>query len=152
MRECFRGIGSAENYQDSLAHATNCVRERAGTCSETRTSVRIKQGKGLPPRQCRRRHGSSVGNHSDKDICPSSRRERGTSRNSSTGVPLREHRGKSSRGTRSLSFVDEDLAPRAIPKRIIARKLCARAYVHVPARSSTFGKLFPAAAVASKSR
>jgi hypothetical protein len=52
----------------------------------------------------------------------------------------------------SLSFVDEDLAPRAILERIIARKSCARAYVHVPARSSTFGKLFPAAAVTSKSR
>ncbi len=52
----------------------------------------------------------------------------------------------------ALSFVDKDLAPRAIPERIIARKLCARADVHAPARSLTFGKLFPAAAVASKSR
>jgi len=51
----------------------------------------------------------------------------------------------------ALSFVDKDLAPRAIPERIIAQKLCARACVHLPARSSTFGKLFPAAAVASKS-
>ena len=52
----------------------------------------------------------------------------------------------------ALTFVDEDLAPRAIPERIYARKPCARAYEHAPARSSTFGKLFPAAAVASKSR
>jgi len=52
----------------------------------------------------------------------------------------------------ALSFVDEDLAPRAIPERIYARKPCARAYEHAPARSSTFGKLFPAADVASKSR
>ena len=52
----------------------------------------------------------------------------------------------------ALSFVDKDLAPRAIPERIYARKPCRRAYEHAPARSSTFGKLFPAAAVASKSR
>jgi hypothetical protein len=52
----------------------------------------------------------------------------------------------------ALTFVDEDLAPRAIPERKYARKPCARAYKHAPARSSTFGKLFPAAAVASKSR
>ena len=59
------------------------------------------------------------------------------------------------------SFVDDELAPRAIPtrifaqaipERIIARKPCASAYERPPARSSTFGQLFPAAAVASKSR
>jgi hypothetical protein len=48
------------------------------------------------------------------------------------------------------SFVNEELAPRAIPTRIYARKSCARAYEYAPARSSTFGQLFPAAAVASK--
>jgi len=52
----------------------------------------------------------------------------------------------------TLSFVDEDLAPRAISERIYARKPCAHAYEYAPARSSTFGKLFPAAAIASKSR
>ena len=52
----------------------------------------------------------------------------------------------------ALSFVDKDLAPRAIPERIIARKSCVCAYVHSPAKSLTFGKLFPAADVASKSR
>ena len=50
------------------------------------------------------------------------------------------------------SFVDEELAPRAIPERIYARKPCASAYERPPARSLTFGKLFPAAAAASKSR
>jgi hypothetical protein len=48
------------------------------------------------------------------------------------------------------SFVDEELAPREIPTRINAQKPCARAYEYAPARSSTFGQLFPAAAVASK--
>jgi hypothetical protein len=52
----------------------------------------------------------------------------------------------------ALSFVDEDLAPRAIPERIYARNLCACVYEYAPARSLTFGKLFPAAAIASKSR
>ncbi len=50
------------------------------------------------------------------------------------------------------SFVDEEQAPRAIPKRIFAHKSCGGAYVHAPPRSSTFGQLFPAAAVVSKSR
>jgi hypothetical protein len=52
----------------------------------------------------------------------------------------------------ALTFVDKDLAPRAIPERIYAWKLCARAYEYAPARSSAFSKLFPAAAAASKSR
>ena len=52
----------------------------------------------------------------------------------------------------ALSFVNEDLAPRAIPERIYARKSCASACERPPARSSlTFGKAFPAADVASKS-
>jgi hypothetical protein len=50
------------------------------------------------------------------------------------------------------SFVDKEPALRAIPTRIYARKSCARAYEYLPARSSTIGQLFPAAAVASKSR
>ena len=37
----------------------------------------------------------------------------------------------------ALSFVDEDLAPQAIPERIYARKPCASAYERPPARSST---------------
>ena len=49
-------------------------------------------------------------------------------------------------------LVDEELAPRAIPERIYARKPCASAYERPPTRSLTFGKLFPAAAAASKSR
>ncbi len=107
MRKWFSWIGNEENYQDSLANTTNRVRERVGTCSRT-TRVRIERGKGIPPRRSRRRYSSSMGNFSKKDICPSlarqCERERGssTSRNSSTGVPLREHHGKSSRGTRSL--------------------------------------------------
>ncbi len=48
------------------------------------------------------------------------------------------------------SFVDEELAPRAIPTMIYAQKPCACAYEYAPARSSTFDQLFPAAAVASK--
>jgi hypothetical protein len=39
-----------------------------------------------------------------------------------------------------------------IRERLHARKPCGRAYERPPARSSAFGKLFPAAAVASKSR
>jgi hypothetical protein len=50
------------------------------------------------------------------------------------------------------SFVDEELAPRTIPTRIYAQKPCVRAYEYAPARSLTIGQLFPAAAVASKSR
>jgi hypothetical protein len=49
-------------------------------------------------------------------------------------------------------LADEELAPRAIPERIYARKPCASAYERPPARSLTFGKLFPASATASKSR
>ena len=65
--------------------------------------------------------------------------------NDSTAVGARE--------ALALSFVDEDLALRAIPERIYARKPCASACERPPARSSlTFGKLFPAADVASKSR
>ena len=48
------------------------------------------------------------------------------------------------------SFVDKELAPRAIPTRIFAWKPQTSAYERPPARSSTFGQLFPAAAVASK--
>jgi hypothetical protein len=50
------------------------------------------------------------------------------------------------------SFVDKELAPRAIPTRIFARKPHTSAYERPPARSLTIGQLFPAAAVASKSR
>jgi hypothetical protein len=64
--------------------------------------------------------------------------------NESTAVRARE--------AIDLTFVDKDLAPRAIPERINTRKLCACGYEYAPASSSTFGKLFPAAAVASKSR
>ena len=64
--------------------------------------------------------------------------------NESTAVRARE--------AIDLTFVDKDLAPRAIPERIYTRKPCACGYEYAPARSSTFGKLFPAAAVASKSR
>ena len=52
----------------------------------------------------------------------------------------------------ALSFVDEELAPRAIPERIYARKLCSGARKHQQVSSLAFGKLFPAADVASKSR
>ncbi len=46
----------------------------------------------------------------------------------------------------------EETKKGAASERIYARKQCGCAYEHAPARSSTFGKLFPAAAVASKSR
>ena len=49
------------------------------------------------------------------------------------------------------SFVNKELALRAIPTRIFAWKPQTSAYEHPPARSSTFGQLFPAAAIASKS-
>ena len=52
----------------------------------------------------------------------------------------------------ALSFVDEELALRAIPKRIYARKSCMGACKHPQVSSLAFGKLFPAANVASKSR
>ena len=52
----------------------------------------------------------------------------------------------------ALTFVDEELAPRAIPERIYARKLCSGARKHQQVSSLAFGKLFPAADVASKSR
>jgi hypothetical protein len=50
------------------------------------------------------------------------------------------------------SFVDEELAPRAIPKRIFARKPQTSTYERPPARSQTFGEHLAAADVASKSR
>jgi len=64
--------------------------------------------------------------------------------NNSTAVRARE--------ALALSFVDEDLSPRAIPERIYARKPCTSACERPPASSLTFGKVFPAADVASKSR
>ena len=45
-----------------------------------------------------------------------------------------------------------DLAPRAIPVRIYARKPCTSAYERPPRSSLMFGKVFPAADVASESR
>ena len=51
----------------------------------------------------------------------------------------------------ALSFVDEELASRAIPERIYARKSCTSACERPPRSSLTFGKVFPAADVASKS-
>ena len=50
-----------------------------------------------------------------------------------------------------LSFVDKELAPRAIPERIYARKLCTGASKHPQVSSLAFGKHFPAADVTSKS-
>jgi hypothetical protein len=50
------------------------------------------------------------------------------------------------------SFIDEELAPRAIPKRIFAWKPQTSAYKRPPARSQTFGEHLAAANVASKSR
>ena len=104
----------------------------------------------------------------DNTVCPwgffpkgiFARRSPGSANKSKGAVPREtalpachyESTGVRARKALALSFVDKDLALRAIPKRIIAQKSCARAYVHLPARSSTFGKLFPAAAVASKSR
>jgi hypothetical protein len=65
--------------------------------------------------------------------------------NDSTAVRARE--------ALALSFIDKDLAPRAIPERIYARKPCTSMCERPPARRSlTFGKLFPAADVASKGR
>ena len=52
----------------------------------------------------------------------------------------------------ALSFIDKELAPREIPERIFARKLCLGARKHQQVSSLAFGKLFPAADVASKSR
>ena len=51
-------------------------------------------------------------------------------------------------------LVDEELATRAIPKRIYARKPCARAreYAAAHTRSSTTGQPLPAAVVARESR
>jgi hypothetical protein len=92
------------------------------------------------------------GQPSDKDICRRADESAGVPRDKALPACHHESIAVRAREALSLSFVDEDLAPRAIPKRIITRKSCARAYVHAPARSLTFGKLFPAAAVASKSR
>jgi len=64
--------------------------------------------------------------------------------NDSTAVRARE--------ALALSFVDEELAPRAIPERIYARKSCTGVCKHPQVSSLAFGKFFPAADVASKSR
>ena len=50
------------------------------------------------------------------------------------------------------SFVDEELAPRAIPKRKFAQKPQTSAYERPPTRSQTFGEHLAAADVTSKSR
>ena len=50
------------------------------------------------------------------------------------------------------SFVDKELSPRAVPKRIFARKPQTSAIERPPARSQTFGKHLVAADVTSKSR
>ncbi len=52
----------------------------------------------------------------------------------------------------ALSFVDEDLAPRAIPEKIYTQKSCTGACKRPQVISLTFGKLFPAADIARKSR
>ena len=52
----------------------------------------------------------------------------------------------------ALSFVDKELAPRAIPERIYARKSCTGASKHPQVSSLAFGKLFPDADITSKSR
>jgi len=52
----------------------------------------------------------------------------------------------------ALSFIHEDLALRVIPERMYARKLCTSACKCRQVSSLTFGKDFPAANVASKSR
>jgi hypothetical protein len=141
-----------ENYHDSLANAANSVRERAGTCS-ARTRIRfyrIRQGKGIHPRRRR------VGNHSSIRQQTRSPPARGDRYEESIVSPT------AARAREALalpfidltardSFVDKELAPRAIPERIYARKPCASAYERPPARSLTFGKLFQAAAAASKS-
>ena len=50
------------------------------------------------------------------------------------------------------SFVNEELALRAIPQRIYARKPCTSAFERPQASFLTFGRVFPASDVASKSR
>ena len=142
---------------DLLANATNHVRERVGTCLRT-ARVQIKRGKGIPPRQHRQRYSSSVGNFSKRIFSRRSpspdsanESERAVPREQAPPACYYDCTAMRAREALALSYVDKDLAPRAIPKKIITRKSCARAYVHLPARSSMFGKLFPAAAVASKS-
>jgi hypothetical protein len=129
------------------------MRERAGTCS-ARTRIRfyrIRRGKGIPPRRQR------VGNHSSIRQQTRSPPARGDRYEESTVSPTAARAREAlalpfiNLTTRD-SFVDEELAPQAIPERIYARKPCASAYERPPARSLTFGKLFPAAAAASKSR
>ena len=77
-------------------------------------------------------------------------------RNSERGPALQQQEFESNEVRVSLlidSFVDEDLAPRAIPGRIYARKPCRMSACERPPTSSwTFGKDYPATNVASKSR
>jgi hypothetical protein len=117
-----------ENYHDSLANAANSVRERAGTCS-ARTRIRfyrIRRGKGIPPRRRR------VGNHSSirqQTRSPPARSDRYEESTVSPSVA----RAREALAlpfidlTTRDSLVDKELAPRAIPERIYARKPCARA-------------------------
>ncbi len=146
--------GHEENYQDSLVNAANRVRERVGTFSAARTTrVRIERDKGIPPRRHRRQHSSSVRNHSNKEFAHRADESEGVPQeqaplpacyNDSTAIRARE--------ALALSFVDKDLAPRAIPERIHAQKLCTGTCKHPQVSSLAFGKIFPAADIASKSR
>ena len=146
--------GHEENYQDSPVNAANRVRERVGTFSAARTTrVRIERDKGIPPHRHRRQHSSSVRNHSNKEFAHRADESEGVPQeqaplpacyNDSTMVRACE--------ALALSFIDEDLAPRAIPEMIYNRKLCTGACKHPQVSSLTFGKVFPAADVASKSR
>ena len=67
------------------------------------------------------------------------------------GCPAPQQESKSNEVRVSL-FVDEDRALWAFPQREIARKPCTSACECPPVSSLTFGKVFPAADVTSKSR
>jgi hypothetical protein len=127
------------------------MRERVGTCS-ARTRVRIERGKGLPPHRRRRRHAHPWATIPTRIFARRGDESEGVPRDKALPACHYESIAVRAREALALSFVDKELAPRAIRERLHARKLCGRAYERPPARSSAFGKLFPAAAVASKSR
>jgi hypothetical protein len=147
--------GHEEYYQYLLANAANRARERAGPAlqqeqelesNEVRVSLladvdddTARPWAIIPTRIFTRRADES------KEVPREEQAPLPACHNNSTAVRACE--------ALALSFVDEDLALRAIPERIYARKPFASACERPPARSSlTFGKLFPAADVSSKSR
>jgi hypothetical protein len=94
----------------------------------------------------------------ERDIIPQTRHQKGSPTSDDSRYDKSTVSPTTARAREALAIdlevqdflVGEELATRAIPTRIYAHKLCARAYEYAPTRSLTIGQLLPAAVVASK--